>query len=96
MFRIKKGYMLREVSEEYVVVPVGAAAKEFVGMIRLNSTAAFLWELIADGATEESLLEALCEEFEGEEGFTEELGKRDVTAFLQTLKEHNLVVEDAQ
>ena len=51
--RIKKDYRLRAVDEEYVVVPVGKAAKEFTGMIRLNSTAALLWELLSDGATEE-------------------------------------------
>ena len=94
MFHIKKGYMLREVSEEYVVVPVGAAAKDFVGMIRLNSTAAFLWQLIADGATEESLVADLCEEFEGEEGFSQELARRDVAAFLKTLQENGLVTEE--
>ncbi len=94
MIRIKKGYMLREVAEEYIVVPVGEAAKDFVGMIRLNSTAALLWELLKDGATEESLVEDLCEEFEGEEGFSRELAQKDVAAFLATLRQHQFVLED--
>ncbi len=92
---IKKEYRLRQVEEEYVVVPVGAAAKQFTGMIRLNSTAALLWAILQDGdATEESLLECLMEEFDGEEGFTADLAKKDVCAFLENLRAHNLLEED--
>ncbi len=91
--RIKKDYRLRAVEEDYVVVPVGKAAKEFTGMIRLNSTAALLWELLSDGATEEELLADLVEEFDGEEGFTQELAKADVKAFLESLRAHNLIEE---
>ena len=93
MLYIKDGYMLREVAEECVVVPVGAAAKQFTGMIRLNSTAALLWELLRDGATEDSLVADLCEEFAGEEGFSSELARRDVQAFIAQLHEQNLLVE---
>ncbi len=93
MFYIKDGYMLREVAQEYVVVPVGAAAKQFTGMIRLNSTAALLWELLRDGATEDSLVADLCEEFAGEEGFTPELARTDVQAFLAQLKAQELLTE---
>ena len=93
MLYIKDGYMLREVAEEYVVVPVGAAAKQFTGMIRLNSTAALLWELLRDGATEDSLVGDLCEEFAGEEGFSAELARRDVQVFVAQLREQDLLLE---
>ncbi len=93
---IKKEFRLRQVDEEYVVVPVGQAAQKFTGMIRLNSTAALLWETLQDGnATEASLVECLIEEFEGEEGFTPELAKADVRAFLENLRANHLLEEDA-
>ncbi len=91
--RIKKDYRLRAVDEDYVVVPVGKAAKEFTGMIRLNSTAALLWELLSDGATEEELVADLIEEFDGEEGFTPDLARADVKAFVENLRAHNLLEE---
>ncbi len=93
--RIRKDYRLRQVDEDYVVVPVGKAAKEFTGMIRLNSTAALLWEFLQDGATEAELVANLIEEFDGEEGFTPELAKADVAAFIAELSAHNLLLDEA-
>lgn len=39
--KIKNGFILRNVSDAYVVVAVGEAAKDFNGMITLNETGAF-------------------------------------------------------
>ena len=36
--KIKDGFILRSVSDAYVVVPLGEAAKTFNGMITLNET----------------------------------------------------------
>ena len=46
--KIKNGFILRNVSDAYVVVAVGEAAKDFNGMITLNETGAFLWKTLAD------------------------------------------------
>ena len=40
--KIKKGFVLRKVGGESVVVPVGEMSKQFHGMINLNETGAFL------------------------------------------------------
>ena len=41
--KIKKGFVLRVVGGENVVVPVGAMSKVFHGMINLNETGAFIF-----------------------------------------------------
>ena len=41
--RVKDGFMVREVSGEILVVPVGAQSIDFKSVIRLNETGAFLW-----------------------------------------------------
>ncbi len=61
--KIKDGYLLREVAETNVVVPVGAALN-FSGMITLNGTGAFLWKQLSQDTTEDRLQKALLEEYE--------------------------------
>lgn len=39
--KVKQGFMLREIANNYVVVPVGKAAIDFNGIITLNQTGAF-------------------------------------------------------
>lgn len=52
-------YLLRQVADTWVIVPVGQAAVEFAGMVTLNATGAYIWELLEKEQTLESLAEAL-------------------------------------
>ncbi len=77
--KIKEGFILRKVSDAYVVVATGEAAKGFNGMITLNSSGAFLWEKLAtDCDTKEKLVSALLDEYE----VTEEQASKDVDIFV--------------
>ena len=58
--KIKKGFVLRVVGGENVVVPVGEMSKKFHGMITLNETGAFLWTFFSENHTEEEGVDALC------------------------------------
>ena len=49
MLRTKKGFILRKMLNEHIVVAVGEASLGFNGMIRLNATGAFLWEMLEKG-----------------------------------------------
>ena len=64
--KIKKGFILREVGGECVVVPVGELSKTFHGMINLNATGAFLWKFFTEEHSVEEGVEALCAEYEVE------------------------------
>lgn len=79
--KIKKGFLLRTVGEQNIVFAAGKAAKEFNGIIRLNETGRFLWELLQSESTEEDLTEALTREYE----VGDEDARRDVSAFLAEL-----------
>ena len=65
--KIKKGFVLRVVGGENVVVPVGAMSKVFHGMINLNETGAFMWKFFTEDHTLEEGVAALCAEYEVEE-----------------------------
>jgi len=81
--KIKEGYLINKLGDGYVVVTVGEAAKEFNGLIRLNSTGAFLWKSIQDGAdTKEKLVSTLLDQFEA---LDEETAKNDVEEFLEII-----------
>ena len=61
--KIKEGFMVREVSGEILVVPVGAQSIDFKSVIRLNETGAFLWNKLTEDITEDELLDAILAEY---------------------------------
>lgn len=74
-------FLMREVANTVVVVPVGAASAEFPGMLTMNGTGAFLWEQLAQEQTVDSLTAALLEQYE----VTEEAARADVEKFIERL-----------
>lgn len=85
--KIEKEYILREIAGDYIIVPVGAAALEFNGMITVNETGAFLWEKLREGTTKEELLHAMLEEYE----VSEKEAEADIQEFLQMLQKNKIL-----
>jgi len=85
--KIKSGYIMREVADNYVVVPRGQATVDFNGMITLNETGAFLWEQLA----EEKNLEELVENFTKEYDVDEATARKDIMEFVEKLKDADLI-----
>lgn len=63
----KDGFILRQIAGQYMAVPTGSRTREIHGMITLNETGAFLWEMLGSDQTAESLVEALLAEYETDE-----------------------------
>ena len=88
--KIKEGFLLRKVSDTYVVVAVGAASQAFNGMITLNETGAFLWEALEKGCAEKKeLTDKLLAEYDVDRA----LAEKDVQAFVTRLSEAKLLEE---
>ncbi len=81
--KIKKGFLLRKMANEYMVIAVGSAADSFNGMIRLNDTGVFYWKLMEKGATKEELLKAAEEEMED---FDSLAAEKDLEKFLKSIE----------
>ena len=79
--KLKKGFVLREVAGETVVVPVEAELN-FNGMITLNEAAKVLWSVLENETSTEDLVKAILSEFDGDE----KTAQNDVDAFVQKLK----------
>lgn len=85
--KIKSGYMLREVAEEFIVVPVGSRTVDLRGIIKLNDSAAFLWKKLENDCSRQELVDALLQEYEVDE----QTAGRDVDLFLENLSNNDLV-----
>lgn len=86
--KVKDGFILRKVGRQFVVAATGEASRNFNGMLRLNEEAAFAFELLQKGTTQEELVSALMEKYAGEETVV----RADVVAFLEKLKEADAFV----
>ena len=63
--KIKKGFVLREMCGENIVTAEGLEHINFNKLISLNSTAAFLWNKVADKEfTAEEMAQYLVEEYQ--------------------------------
>ena len=85
--KIKKGFVVRKVGNEHVVVPVGELSKTFHGMINLNETGAFLWNFFTTEHTVDEAVAALCAEYEVEE----ERARADAEKFAEVLTQSAFV-----
>lgn len=82
--KIKKGFVIRKVGGDSVVVPVGEMSKKFHGMINLNETGAFLWQFYTEDHTLDDGVNALLNEYDVEES----LARADVEQFIKTITEN--------
>ena len=87
MIQIDQEYVLRQIGDDYIIVPVGKAALSFNGMITVNETGAFLWEQLVEGTNKEELLRTMLETYE----VTQEEAERDIDEFLDVLYKNNIL-----
>ena len=79
--------MLRNVADNYIVVPVGKASLEFKGLINLNGVGAFIWECLEKETTMEEVIDKVIKEY----NIDNELATRDVNNFINKLVEAKLL-----
>ncbi|MEE3333209.1 MAG: PqqD family protein [Ruminococcus sp.] len=85
--KIKENFLLRKISDSYVVVPVGDAVVDFSGLINLNESGAFLFEKLQKGATEDELVQALL----GEYDVAEDVARADVQKFIKKAQDADVL-----
>ncbi len=57
-------YVLREMADEYILIPVGSSADQFNGIMTLTETAVFIYEHIEDAESFEKLIDMIVNEYE--------------------------------
>ena len=85
--KIVEGFILKNIADTYVVVPLGTNTVSFRSIISLNESGAFLWSQLENDITEEQLLDAMLKEYDIDEA----TAKADITAFIGKLNEAGLL-----
>lgn len=87
--RINENYVLQEIADEYIVVPVGEAAEKICGIIKLNKAGALLWKNMEEkNLSQEDLVQILLTEFPADI----EIARKDVSLFINQLSEMGCLV----
>lgn len=79
--RTKKGFILRSLGREYILVAEGLEAADANRLISMNESAAFLWKAVEDKEFDAAtLIHLLMDEY----GISSEVAEKDVASLLQT------------
>ena len=81
--KIKDGFVVREILDSYMAVPVGERTRDVHGVIALNETGAFLCRMLEQDTSEDKLIASMVKEYE----IVEKTAKDDIKEYLSFLKE---------
>lgn len=84
--KISKGYLLRSVAGKNLVVSVGSDVA-FNGMLTLNDTGVFFWNLLQEDTTKEKLLSRVLEEYD----VSPEEASQDIDEFIKKLSDAKIL-----
>ena len=62
--RLKYAFETMELDDQIVAVPVGDGSEEFRGVVKLNEEAAFVFNLLKEEISEESIVNAMAETYD--------------------------------
>ncbi len=85
---MSNSYLLRKVADEYMLVPIGETQNKKRFIVKLNKTAAFIWEEYDKGCTVDGIVTALTEKYK----VSKELATADVEKYLEHLR-LNYIIE---
>lgn len=81
--KLKEEFVLRQVADTWVVMPLGQTSVDFNGMLTLNQSGALLWQALEKGGDREALADTLTAQYEVDR----EEALADVDAFLAKLQQ---------
>lgn len=88
--RVSDQFILRTIADENLLIPVGDAAIHVKGLIALSESGVLLYNRLKDGCSREELIAALT----GEYDVSDNEAAEDTDAFLNQLRELNMLLED--
>ena len=87
--KLKEGFILKNVIDEWVVMPTGGNIKNFEGAIVLNDAAAFIWKQLENPISREDLLQGITDEYD----IDSETAAADLEKFLDKLRSLEILQE---
>lgn len=85
--KIKENFVLRNIADEYIVMPTGGSIADFDGAVVLNEVSAFIFEKLCNSVTKEDLVMALLNEYDVDF----ETAQKDVEALISKFDEMGII-----
>ena len=80
--RAARDYIMREIAGETILIPSGASAQKFNGLITLNELGTFIWNLLSEPTSLDAVTVRITEEYDVDA----ETARADAQAFLDELR----------
>ncbi len=87
MYKLKDGFIVRKIGNQFMAVPVGSRTSDIHGMIALSESGALLWSALENGADEATLTDILTDNYEIEYS----VASQDVKKFLDGLQNQGVL-----
>lgn len=87
--KLRGEFVVRQILDDIVVIPVGENALRFNGMIMLNNVSLIIWRGLEQETDLDRLIQAVTDSFE----VSPEEAKEDIVAFLDKLRNVQLLEE---
>lgn len=89
--KLRKNLLLRKIVGENLIVPTGELV-QVVPIVKISSSAAYLWQFMQDEFTTEELVNRIMERYTG---VTKDVAEKDVNAYIQLLEE-SFMIDDGR
>ena len=78
-----KDYLVRSIAGEMILIPSGAAAQKFNGLVTVNALGAFIWDVLQQSVTLDELVARITAEYEVDDA----TARADAEEFLAELRQ---------
>ena len=89
VYKKSDSIVFRKIADEFILVPIRQNVGDLESISTLNEVAARIWELIDGKMKVREIKDKIVEEFE----VTPEEAEKDLTEYLQQLKEIEAIIE---
>lgn len=88
--KIKNNFVLRQVADTWIVMPLAEQALNLNGMLTLTESGVLLWKALESGCNLDALTKALTDEYD----VTEAKARADAARFVEKLRQLSCIDED--
>ena len=87
--KLRGEFVIHQVINETLAIPVGDIALEFNGIIMLNNVSEVIWKCLEKGTELEEIISTVTDQFD----VSKKEAKEDIITFINGLQEINLIEE---
>ena len=82
-------FIITDVGDDHILVPVGKAAVNFNAIISLNDMGQTIWNMLENETTSEEILKKILAEYD----VSENRARTDIDNFISKLRENGCITE---